>query len=487
MSVQRNEMVRSYGPPMRRTVTGAIATLVVVAGLAVAPAAMAAPGNDRATEVAEHWTPQRLAAAEPRDLLIDERGLGYERRANGRLEPHGHRVPATSSAPVPRARPSGGDTVGPTVTDLSPAAGAIIGAAHTLSASVSDPSVVSSVSFVLTGPDRQTATYAATGSGSVWTAPVGNLALGKWSWTVRAVDGRGNVRTTSKVGFSVSATPPSDSPITANAAWSGGDVQRAAGRIYFEMPDASGESVGYVCSGTVVTDPSENDRSVILTAAHCVYDDVAKVFAKNVMFIPNQAASGTRTDVDCSNDRFGCWVPSHGVVDRNWTAHVFPDNIPWDYAYYVVPTDGAHTQGTTTTTTDSLEQEVGALDVQYTAPRFSLANSPLDRTTALGYSYSNDPYFMYCAEDMKTNGTANWWLPNCGLSGGSSGGPWVQPFDTETGSGLVISVNSWGYTSGPGMAGPKLSGTSAETLFTDSLSDSLSDSAISDVGVILVD
>jgi hypothetical protein len=90
----------------------------------------------------------------------------------------------------------------------------------------------------------------------------------------------------------------------------------------------------------------------------------------------------------------------------------------------------------------------------------------VDRTHALGYSYSQDPNFMYCAEDMTTNGTANWFLTNCGLSGGASGGPWIQPFDTTTGSGPIISVNSWGYTGGkPGMAGPKLSGTSASTLF----------------------
>jgi hypothetical protein len=33
------------------------------------------------------------------------------------------------------------------------------------------------------------------------------------------------------------------------------------------------------------------------------------------------------------------------------------------------------------------------------------------------------------------------------------------------GSGPVISVNSWGYTDQPGMAGPKLAGTSAKALF----------------------
>jgi hypothetical protein len=80
----------------------------------------------------------------------------------------------------------------------------------------------------------------------------------------------------------------------------------------------------------------------------------------------------------------------------------------------------------------------------------------------MGYSYSDDPNFMYCAEDMTTEGPDNWWLPSCGLSGGSSGGPWLQPLNEGTGNGPVISVNSWGYTTSPGMAGPKLSGTSAQ-------------------------
>ena len=37
--------------------------------------------------------------------------------------------------------------------------------------------------------------------------------------------------------------------------------------------------------------------------------------------------------------------------------------------------------------------------------------------------------------------------------------------DTTSGSGSVISVNSWGYINSPGMAGPKLAGSSAECLF----------------------
>jgi hypothetical protein len=260
--------------------------------------------------------------------------------------------------------------------------------------------------------------------------------------------------------------------IVTNAGWSdGGAVQTAAGRLYFEMPNNAkrkGPWTAYVCSGTVSTD-NATDRSVILTASHCVYDDVNKAFARNVLFIPDQAdTTGAGTDLNCNNDPLGCWVPSFGVVDVNWTTRTFPDNVAWDYAFYVVSDSGAH-QGTAATS-DSLDTSAGSLGISFTPPYHDdgdpSAASP-DFTDALGYSYSDDPNFMYCAEDMTTTGNVNWWLPSCGLSGGASGGPWVQPMDTTTGSGPIVSVNSWGYTNQPGMAGPMLSGTSAQCIFTE--------------------
>ena len=223
---------------------------------------------------------------------------------------------------------------------------------------------------------------------------------------------------------------------------------------------------GYVCSGTVVTD-LETDRSVILTAAHCVYDDANGAFARNVLFIPNQdGTSGSGTDSNCGNDPIGCWVASFGVVDVNWTQSVFPNNIPWDYAFYVVDNDPASHQPGLNPSSDTLDAAVPALNIDFSSPDVDdgvAGAASADFTHALGYSYSDDPNFMYCAEDMTTEGSDNWWLPNCGLSGGSSGGPWVQPLNGGTGP--IISVNSWGYTTSPGMAGPKLNGTSANCVY----------------------
>ena len=327
--------------------------------------------------VVEFWTPERIAAAIPRDLVIDSRGLGYLRHPDGFLQPYGHKIRAEvtprSLPPSPFAKPGG---------------------------------------------------------------PGG---------------GGGGGGTTTNV--------------IKNAEWTADNaIQRAAGRLLFAMDGGL-----YVCSGTVVAEP-KSDRSIILTAAHCVYDDVAKAFATNVKFIPDQAhTSSGKTDTDCTNDPLGCWVPTFGVVDVEWANKTFPKNIAWDYAFYVVNNAGAHIGGTLP---DELDAAVNApfyADFEL-PPRFNVTGSRVDYTFALGYSYRFDPKFMYCAEDMTVNGSVNWWLPSCGLSGGSSGGPWVQVQDGSTSwsgdiNGKIYSVNSWGYQGKSGMAGPKLSGNSATCVF----------------------
>jgi hypothetical protein len=467
---------------VRISVTSAVTAVVVAVGgsLVGASPAVAAPSGGGTAEVAAHWTPERLAHAQPRDLQIDGRGLGYLRGSDGGLAPYGHGVGAAVPAPtvdpsgaprpgspVPQGKPSGGkDVTGPTVSGMEPAGGTV-GADATFSATVEDPSGVRSVAVVITAPDGGSSSFPATADGSTWSVPLTGLTAGSWSWHVVATDATRarNATESSAVAFTVdtSADQPgggTGSGATAKAEWStGGAVQTAAGRLYFEMPDHRNLRTwsGYVCSGTVVGDEA-GDRSVILTAAHCVFDDVNKTFARNVLFIPNQAGGGSPTDTDCTNDPIGCWAPAFGVVDQDWTTRSFPDNVAWDYAYYVVPGTAAH-RGTPASS-DSLEDAAGTLPVQFDAPA-------ADRTHALGYSFRDDPRFMYCAEEMTTRGPDNWWLPNCGLSGGASGGPWVQPMDTGSGTGPIVSVNSWGYLDQPGMAGPKLSDSSASLLFAE--------------------
>ncbi len=439
--------------------------LVLLAGQSMAAPKADSPGAEHARIVA-HWTKERIAAAIPRDFRIDERGYGYLRKPNGSLEPYGHTVAALSkpASPQPMAKPV--DTAGPAVSNRDPAQGATIGTAHTFRATVTDKSGVNSVTFRIGPAGGTQQTYAAAaGAGGVYSVAVSGLAIGAGTWSVVATDSRNNTTTASTTSFTVSTGGGGGGGVVANSEYTGGGaIQNAVGRIYFEMPSNSRLTrwAGYVCSGTVVTDAASG-RSIVQTAAHCVYDDAYKAFARNVLFIPNQAGtSGAGTDTNCSNDPLGCWTPSFGVVDNNWTTRTFPDNIPWDYAYYVFNDSGSHS-GSGGGVTAVLDASVTPIPISFGVPFFDVANGSSDYTTALGYSYSEDPNFMYCAEDMEQFDQANWWLGSCGLSGGSSGGAWMQPFSGGTGS--LISVNSWGYTNQPGMAGPKLSGNSASCVF----------------------
>ena len=447
--------------------------ILTVSLLALANVAAAAP-SDYAQRVFKYWTPERVASAQPRDLVIDERGLAYLRLAGGKLVPYGHDI-------KPNAKPVNGDTTPPTIDSMSPAAGAILTSeSATFSARVTDTSGVKSVQFVLVLPSGSTQSFnPALGANNTWSVLLSGFTDGSYGWYVVAKDNAtrgGNQGVSDTVNFTVSLGSGGGGggggtdPVITNSHWTGGGaVLYAAGRIIFEMPTNGPNWGAYVCSGTVATDTA-TDRSVIITAAHCVYDDSKKVFARNVMFIPNQdGTSGTATDWDCSNDPIGCWAPSFGAVDVNWTTRVFPDNIEWDYAYYVVSPTGAHSGPGGA----DLEAAAGSLPITFATPALG------SYTHGMGYSYDDDPLFMYCAEGLSTEGAVNWWLPSCGMSGGSSGGPWMNPFDASKGTGSIMSVNSWGYTSSPGMAGPQLDRTAAKCVF-----DAAQGASMSSTGVV---
>ena len=120
-------------------------SLFVLASNSVAQ--QAEPGNNRSMDpakarVVEHWTNDRRASAIPRDLVIDSRGLGYLRRSDGSLQPYGHQIVAeiAANSPSPNAKPSGGgsDTIPPSISNMNPGQGAVIGASQTFSATVED-------------------------------------------------------------------------------------------------------------------------------------------------------------------------------------------------------------------------------------------------------------------------------------------------------------------------------------------------------------
>jgi len=454
---------------LTRTVLLGFLLLLSLAGREQSTAHAAGPvdaGPDR-DRVVEHWTAERRAQAVPRDLRVDAPGHGRLHAANGPII--GDAGPAglfgTLGSGVLAA---GGDTTPPTIADMVPTDGATVGSSQRFSATVTDASVIRSVYVTIRYPDGVTTQrfQAAFEGGSTWAVTISGFTSGSWSWRVEAKDGGargGNTALSAYLGFQVDTGGGGGGGSTVgNAEWHGGAVQTAEGRIYFEMPSNArrrGPWTAYVCSGTVATDGVDG-RSVVLTAAHCVYDDANKAFARNVLFIPDQAdTTGSGTDQNCGNDPLGCWVASYGVVDVDYATRIFPDNNAWDYAYYVVSDSGAHSGNGASATLDAA---AGSLAISFDSPTLG----------ALGYSLNQDPKLMYCTAELTTQGAVNWWLPGCGLTGGASGGAWIQPFDPSAGQGPIVSVNSWGYTNQPGMAGPMLSGTSAACVFGRATTDS---------------
>jgi len=246
----------------------------------------------------------------------------------------------------------------------------------------------------------------------------------------------------------------------------GGQSQEATGRIYFTVdvyyPDWDNwYATDFACTGTAIKD-NKTGRSVILTAAHCIWEDeYTETFGYNAVFIPNRDATTSQLDSvnihrECSEDPCGCWTLSGGIVHKEWTETIWPDSLAWDYGFWVVNDVGSHTE---TICNDST-----ALDIAVPASTFVVGvPEPIGQQgTAQGYSIEKNPDFRYCSDiiseinphpdfEVKTL-----WMDTCGLSGGASGGPWSLDFDTTTGSGTIFTVNSWSYTSGTGMGAPRI-------------------------------
>jgi hypothetical protein len=230
------------------------------------------------------------------------------------------------------------------------------------------------------------------------------------------------------------------------ASWTGsGPIVARSGKVFFTM-----SGVRYVCSGSVATD-TRTAYSLVLTAGHCAYDETAKAFATNWMFIPAYDTNPTQT---CTQTAYGCWTAQALVVHNGFaTAGSFNHQATVnDFAFAIVG-DGTVPAGKN----KRLDDAVGS----YPVSTNDVGGSKL---YAFGYPAAqkykgND--LVYCAgtifeDQYNLNDT---WGMACGMTGGSSGGPWLNGFDGA--SPALSSLNSYGYQGLSNMYGPKFNGTTA--------------------------
>lgn len=224
------------------------------------------------------------------------------------------------------------------------------------------------------------------------------------------------------------------------------DLHKAVGRILFRF---GGDN--YLCSGTLVD--GKDDRAIIATAAHCIFDQTEKIFPDYVMFIPGQDdGEGDGSDYNCRNDPHGCFYPTFGVISDEYRAAGFIDAFNYDYGFYVAPdTDPGNENGPD-------RETFGGSNYASLSP-MGIAFDDMSygyKTSLFGYPASEDAKFMYTTGRADTSPITNggWYVQCSGLSGGASGGPWTQS-DPATGRLTLGSVNSWGWSNGdPGMGSP---------------------------------
>ena len=232
------------------------------------------------------------------------------------------------------------------------------------------------------------------------------------------------------------------------ASWLGnGEVSKSTGKVFFSMG-----TTYYVCSGSVILE-NATDRSLVVTAAHCAYDEVKKQFAENWLFVPEYYTKPAALSPDksfCDYTQNGCWTSERLVVSSDYAnAGSFNDQaVLHDFAFAAVGLGGK-----TGTANLDLLSVTGGHAVVYDKRQADV------NTWIFGYPAANrykGKALMYCngllGYDARMN-NQTYRLP-CSLTAGSSGGPWLNPFASSTGSGDQFSVNSYTYGGSKAMYGP---------------------------------
>ena len=224
----------------------------------------------------------------------------------------------------------------------------------------------------------------------------------------------------------------------AGSSWTkGGKPLASTGKVFFTMGEGS-----YVCSGSIVND-SKSDRSIVLTAGHCVFDNATGNFAKNFIYYP---AFDTTPVTDCDISR--CLVATSLVAHRGFTSE-------------------------SSFTTQATQYDWGFASIpESSIDGYTFNSTPFaDSATAYAFGYpAQTPYtgkdLVYCAGPISpdtNNGGLTWGL-GCNMTGGSSGGPWFAAFNSNTFDGSASSVNSYKYTNNSKkMYGPKFNNNTLST------------------------
>lgn len=253
-------------------------------------------------------------------------------------------------------------------------------------------------------------------------------------WTKERVDNAQPRDIILKGGPSANARPGKDTSSSGTtASWeTPGLFKSATGKVIFHMSGGD-----WVCSGGVVEDTVVG-RSLVVTAGHCVYDEVAGEFATYWMFIPDYDDGGSSSWYTGTCPEGRCWVADSLVTTAVWASNG-SDKWDEDYAFAVIQ-DATHGGS-------SLEAATGSLPIAFPGNYSNVVH-----IGAFGYPAAkkyNGSDLVYCESDNNAvdDGREQTSGIECKMTGGSSGGPWIGGFDsTDQSVGAVQGVTSYSYS-----------------------------------------
>lgn len=200
----------------------------------------------------------------------------------------------------------------------------------------------------------------------------------------------------------------------------------------------------YVCSASLVG--TSSGKSAIMTAGHCVYDEALGVFADKWTYIPDydyRAVSLDRDNKFCDGTELGCWPAVELTTTQGWTSRDFD----FDVAFVRLGEGGK---------TEALRSITAAVPTSQHIFS-SVTGSPFIHL--FGYPASGKykgTDLVYCAGQPEPDpwGDGGTHGVICNMTGGSSGGPWLDDFDSGSETGVAVGLNSYGYSGDKHMYGP---------------------------------
>lgn len=208
-----------------------------------------------------------------------------------------------------------------------------------------------------------------------------------------------------------------------HTAWAArGAVLATTGKVFFTVHGGD-----FVCSAGTIT---AANRDLVVTAGHCA-QDFTGAWAQNWIYVPGY---------DQGRRPYGGFAARQVFVPTAWAGR---RDENYDVAMVALaPSGGRH-----------VADVVGAQ---------SIAFEPVRGSVVYGFGYPvggryDGERLTYCQGRIHPDAHR---LTNdrglrCDMAEGASGGPWLARFDTTTGTGVVVSVNSFKYADDPGtMYGP---------------------------------